>query len=390
MTPRRIVIAPDSLKGSLTQAEAARSIASGIRDACPWATTDLRPIADGGEGMAEVLGGAAGAIRRTTRCADPLGRSVTAAWMYDSTRRRAYIDMACAAGLPLLSASERDPAATTSFGCGEVIADAISLGATHITLGLGGSATNDAGLGALQALGLRITGRDGTPLAAPLTGAMLADAAAFDVTALRSRLAGIEITMPCDVTAPLCGTHGATYVFSPQKGASPAQAGMLEAGMLNVARLLDHTCGRAVSEIPGAGAAGGMAAGFMALAGARAVPGAVHVLRALRLDALPADTLLVVTAEGKADRQTLMGKACGTLLGMCRKAGIPVALLAGRVEDGEALLAAGFCRIIDINSPSTGSCIHTDEEDPLTPSVAARRLREAAATLLPPADLSAR
>lgn len=372
----KIIVAPDSFKGVLSARQAAKAIADGAKKALEQHCRSKKfsilemPVADGGEGTAEALAANSNAVRISADASDPLGNRIKATYWLDPSSASAFIDVASASGLPLIAPHQRNPMDTSTFGTGMLIADAISRGARHIFIGAGGSATTDGGCGALQALGAIFFDHDGIPIRQPARGRDMPRIHSADTTRLDERLKDTEIIIACDVTAPLTGDRGAARVFAAQKGASPEEIETLENGLLSLQEIfLRHTGGRLPE---GSGAAGGFAAGMAALAGARICRGATLVLNHLNFRDSIRSAALIITGEGKADRQTLMGKAPYEVMAEARLAGIPAVLLAGSIQDKSLLLAGGFAAATDINSGTHAG------EDPLDPDVASRRLNEAA------------
>ncbi|SOC50923.1 glycerate kinase [Blastococcus aggregatus] len=331
----RIVVAPDSFKGSLSADRAAQAIAAGIARAAPGAEPVLRPVADGGEGtVAAAL--RAGYAAREARVTGPDGRPVEAVLALLGTT--AVLELATAAGLGLLDRPA--PLTATTRGVGELVRHALDLGAQRIVLGIGGSATTDGGAGMLQALGLRLLDARGVEV--PPGGAGLAELDRIDPAASDPRLAGVEFVVASDVDNPLTGPSGAAHVFGPQKGASADEVRVLDAALSRYAAVLARDLGADVGAAPGAGGAGGTAAGALAL-GARLVSGAGLVCDLVRLPDALAGAALVVTGEGSLDAQTLHGKAPAEVARRAREAGVPCLAVAGRVALGaEELAAAGF------------------------------------------------
>jgi glycerate 2-kinase len=318
----RVVVAPDSFKGTLGAAEAAAALAAGWREVAPDDEVLTLPLADGGEGTLEALGHDVPAAGwRSEPVTGPDGRPVDAAWLLlpDGT---AVVEMARAAGLPLLDAP--DPLGATTRGLGELLAAVVACGVDRVMLTLGGSATTDGGTGALAALGARFLDADGAEL--PPGGGALARLDRVDLSGLTPPPPG-GVQCLVDVTAPLLGPLGAAGQFGPQKGASPAQVAELDAAL---ARLADRLGGD--REAPGAGAAGGTAYGFAVCWGAEFVSGAAAVAAAAGLDDALAGAALVVTGEGQFDAQSLRGKVVGDLVDRAGRAGVPVAVVAGRVD----------------------------------------------------------
>ena len=341
----KIVLAPDSFKGSLSAAQAAGAMAAGVRRARPDAEVVLLPLADGGEGTVEALTLATGGRRETLRVMGPLGEPVEALWGWlgqdDAT---AIVAMAAAAGLPLVPPGRRDPRRTTTHGVGELLRQALDGGAKRIIVGLGGSATNDGGAGAMQALGVRFLDAAGEPLPPPITGGDLTALARIDASALREQFAGVEIIIASDVTNPLLGPGGAAAVYGPQKGADAAMVAELDAALEHYAAVMRRDLGRDVAGRPGAGAAGGLGAGLVAFLDARMQSGIDLVLDAARFEVRAAGADWLLTGEGRIDAQTLQGKAISGVLRRCRPLGLPAIAFGGSVDDdaGERLAAEGL------------------------------------------------
>jgi len=337
----KIVLAPDSFKGCLPAREVAAILAAELRERHPdWEAVEL-PLADGGEGTLDALVPALGGAFRGVRVSDPLGRSVSA--RYGIAGDTAVIEVAEACGLQYLSPAERDPLRASTYGVGELLLAARTDGARRFLVGLGGTATCDGGSGMMQ------------------------------VPGLREALRGCRVELLSDVDNPLTGPDGAARVFAPQKGASPEAVEILEARMEALADEMLRQTGRDVRGLPGAGAAGGLGAAFQAYFEASCVSGIDRILEALRFGERITGAGLIVTGEGKSDRQTLAGKVP---LGVLRHAGkIPVVLLSGRIEDREQLSAAGFAQLIQV-SPD-----RLPLEEAVRPATAAANLRAAAAGL---------
>ncbi len=340
----KIVIAPDSFKGSLTAREAAGAMAAGVRAARPDAETVLLPLADGGEGTLDALVAATAGRRETAWVTGPLGEAVRAEWgQRGPGGDTAVVEMASAAGLTLVPAHRRDPRRTTTFGVGELLHYAAASGARRVVVGLGGSATNDGGAGAMQALGIRFLGTQGTPLPSPLTGADLSRLARIDASGLAFP-ASIEVVIASDVTNVLLGPLGASYVYGPQKGADGLCVAELDAALAKYARVLHRDLGVDVADLPGAGAAGGLGAGLMAFLGARMHSGIDLVLNTVCFDEHLRHTDWVLTGEGCIDAQTLHGKTIAGVLRRCRAASVPALAFGGSVDDAasDALAAQGL------------------------------------------------
>ncbi|OZI26803.1 glycerate kinase [Bordetella genomosp. 9] len=336
----KIVIAPDSFKESLSAPDAAAAIARGVRAACPQAEIVEIPMADGGEGTVAAVLAAAGGEWRSTDVTDALGGRAAAAWGWldDGT---AVIEMAAAAGLEQVPPERRDPLRATSRGVGELMRAALDAGARRIILGLGGSATNDAGAGMLCALGLRILDAHGHPV--PDGGAGLAQAARIDTGTLDPRLAKVRVEVASDVDNPLCGPHGASAVFGPQKGATAEHVRQLDAALARFADLSARTLGRDERERPGAGAAGGLGFAAHAFLNADFRPGVEVVAELGKLAHAMQGAVLAFTGEGRMDEQTLHGKTPAGVARIASQAGVPVVALAGSLGEGyEKLYGAGI------------------------------------------------
>lgn len=350
---KKIVIALDSFKGCLTSAEAGKAAAEGVHAACPGCRTVVLPVADGGEGMLDVLLAAGNGKRITVRAHDPLMRVRNASYGISGDGNTAFIEMAAISGLPLVTADERNPMRTTTFGTGELIRDALERGCTRFVIGLGGSATNDAGLGMLQALGFRFSDKDGrevgnTEKGIALCGSLLSGISSIDSSSTHPALRKACFTAACDVHNPFFGAHGAAHVFAPQKGADEDMVKELDAAMRHLSDAILRTTGKDISTYPGAGAAGGMGGGLHAFLDARLKPGIELLLETLDFAEKIKDADLIITGEGKSDRQTLMGKVPSGILQEARRQHIPVILLAGAIEDTKILNEAGFRGVFSI------------------------------------------
>jgi glycerate kinase len=343
----KVLIAPQGFKGGVSALEAARAIERGVRATAPEAETVLVPVADGGDGTLNALvEGTGGRLFRST-VAGPLGRPLQAAWGVMGDGETAVVEMALASGLALLAPSQRNPRDTTTQGTGEIMREALDRGFTRIIVGLGGSATNDGGTGMAGALGARFLDAGDLPL--PAGGAVLARLARIDVSGLHPKLGEATIVGATDVTNPLCGPTGASSIYGPQKGASPAVVDELDSALGNLARVVHRDLGQDVAERPGAGAAGGLGAGLMVFAGAELRSGIDMVCEVLGFDAHLEGVDLVITGEGRADQSTVYNKAP---VGVARRAlarGVPTILLAGSLGRGfEELYQHGIAGIICI------------------------------------------
>lgn len=350
----KIVLAIDSFKGCLTSAEANQAAAEGIRATCPDAEVVQVSVSDGGEGFLEAFHAAIGGEFVKVVVCDPLMRPITARYLLNADM--AVIEIAQACGLTLLSADERNPLVATSYGVGQLIADAVRRGVSHIIVGLGGSATSDAGIGMIRAL----------------IDAFAPHGTWDDVQALRP----VRFTIASDVQNPLCGANGAAHVFAPQKGATPEMVSRLDARARRFAEVSARHFGYDRSQQPGAGAAGGLGYAFLQYLDADCQPGIRLLLDALHFRELISDATLIVTGEGSADRQTLMGKLPMGILQQSH--GIPVALIAGRISDCDRLLRAGFAKVKCINPAGL------PQEVAMQKGIACRNIAETVSQLLFP------
>lgn len=345
----KIVIAPQSFKSSVSALTAAQAIERGALKAAPDATTALIPVADGGDGTLEVLVDSTGGEIFRSIVTGPLGHAVEASWGVLGDGQTAVIEMARASGLAMVPPRRRNPRATTTYGTGEIIRKAIEGGFTRIIVGLGGSATNDAGAGMAVALGARFLDDQGKQL--PRGGAALSRLARIDINNLHPKLAETTIVGATDVTNPLCGPSGASAIYGPQKGATPEIVAELDAALANFARVAQRDLGIDFlnEEHPGAGAAGGLGAGLMAFAGGRLQSGIDMVCEALKFEEQVKDADLVLTGEGRADLSSIYDKAP---VGVARKAapyGVPTIILAGSLGDGyEELYQNGIAGVVCI------------------------------------------
>lgn len=326
----KIIIAPDAFKGSLTANEAARAMEAGVRKVWPAAETIVRPVADGGEGTMETLVEATGGRFEEAVIHDPLRRPIRARYGILGDGQTAVVELAEASGLTLLSEEERNPLETTTFGTGELIRRALDQGFRKFLVCLGGSATNDGGTGLLEALGLRLYDADGKLLQA--NGAALERMARLDVAKLDPRLAGCEFQIASDVQNPLIGEAGASAVFGPQKGANADMVRRLDRGLHQLADHIERTTGIALHHVPGAGAAGGTAGALIGFCHAKLASGIDLVLEKIGFEAQLKNADLVLTGEGKTDRQTLDGKALLGVARLAKRHRVPVVVISGGVE----------------------------------------------------------
>lgn len=327
----KAVIAIDSFKGSMTSLEAGGACAEGILRALPDADVVVRPMADGGEGTVDALVYATGAQFVTSRVTGPFGIPVDCRWGLAAKTKTAILEMSGAAGITLVPRDQLDPRAATTYGVGEVIREAVEKGCRTIYIGIGGSATNDGGVGMLSALGFRFLDQNGRDIPAGAAG--LEKLTAIDISGAMPELKECTFRTICDVNNPLTGERGASAVFGPQKGATPDMVRALDAWLTRFAELTKEIFPDADPDLPGSGAAGGMGFGLRSYLGASLEPGIDIVLEVTDLDSYLKDADIAVTGEGRIDRQTVMGKAPAGVAGLARKYGIPVVAFAGGVTD---------------------------------------------------------
>ncbi|GLH71596.1 glycerate kinase [Geothrix limicola] len=337
----RILVAPDSFKGSLSALGVAQAMARGIHAVFPEAVILQVPIADGGEGTAEALVAATLGRLREAEVRGPMGEPQRAQWGVSGDGATAFLEMAAASGLTLVPEASRDPRLASSFGTGQLIKAALDAGLRRIVLGLGGSATNDGGAGMARALGVRFLDAEGRDL--PEGGAALARLARIDLSGLDPRLAEASLLVACDVDNPLCGPRGASAVYGPQKGATPDMVAELDAALGVFAQVAAAATGRDIASLPGAGAAGGLGAGLRFFTPAELRPGVSIVLETTGFEALVQNVDLVFTGEGRTDFQTAMGKAPVGVAEVAKHYGVPVICLSGGLGEGaDEVLAHGI------------------------------------------------
>ena len=367
-----ITIAIDSFKGSLSSYAAGEAASRGIRRVYPDADIRIRPLADGGEGTLDALCTGLGGTKRTVRVSDPLGRRIYCEYAVCPTDgaygdRLAVIEMSAAAGLTLLSPDERDPLATTTYGVGELITDALSLGIRDFIVGIGGSATNDGGSGMLSALGFGLYDRDGNAIPHGARG--LEVLAYIDRTTALPELRHCRFRVACDVTNPLCGENGCSAVFSPQKGAKPEDIPKMDEWLANYAKLAKNAVPDCDANFPGSGAAGGLGFALHSFLGAELVSGVE--LDVTRLEADIAVSDLLVTGEGRLDSQTAMGKAPAGAARLAALHNVRCIAFTGSVGNG-----ASACHDIGIDAyfPILRRVCTLDEA--MNPDVAAANLAD--------------
>ena len=341
-----ILIAPNAFKDALTATEASDAIATGLLASALACRCERFPVADGGDGTGELLIERLGGERRRAFVRDPLGRRIEAS--FGLVGRTAVVEMAAASGLRLLRPNERDPLRASSFGAGQLIKAALGAGAKQVVLGVGGSATVDGGAGLLVALGADFLDASGAPLADLPQD--LARLEVIDLAGVPPELMGGALIVLCDVESPILGPGGATAVYGPQKGASPAAVKTLEAGLTRFCDVIRRQTGQDVAQLPRGGAAGGVAAGLAGLLGAELVRGIDYFLDETGFDAALERADLVVTGEGRIDAQTLQGKAPMGVAVRARAQGVPVVALAGQIGDA-ADVARAFDLVLSIADP---------------------------------------
>jgi len=335
--PPRILLCPDSFKGSLDATAVANAMARGVHAACAGAEVRILPMADGGEGAADLVTHTLGWEWHLSDVHGPTGDHVTAGWGFDAVDRRAVLDVASACGLDLVPPARRDPWWLDSRGVGELMRAAIDAGAKQLLIGLGGSGTVDGGAGMLAALGVRFLDADGNELAPTPTG--LATLAQADMGGLEPRLAEVEIVVLNDVDNPLTGPQGAAAVFGPQKGMAEDDIEAMDAHLARLATAIDAAGGlRRPVETPGAGAAGGLGFALDCVLGGEARMGAGFLAELIGLDTAIAASQLVITGEGQIDGQTSRGKVVAEVVGRAQRAGVPAVAVAGSVACSEAEL----------------------------------------------------
>jgi glycerate 2-kinase len=344
----KIIIAPDKFKGSLTSIEACDAIKKGILEAENNIELLLFPMADGGDGFAEVMKYYLHTETQFVRAVDPLGRNISASYEWNNKDFVAIIELASSSGLAILKKEEQNPLVTSTFGTGLLIMDAIKLGVKKIILGIGGSATNDAGIGILAAMGFTILDEDGKILKPSGENLLL-----IKKIVPPDFLPPIKIEIACDVINPLYGPEGAAYIFSPQKGATPEQVKKLDNGLKHFSEIIKQETGKNLSTIPGTGAAGGIAAGLMAYLNASLTKGTQLIIDASHIKNYIDDADFIITGEGKLDQQSFGGKTISAITSMAKEKNIPVAALCGKLELSEAeWRKLGLSLAVEINDAS--------------------------------------
>lgn len=341
----KILIAVDSYKGSLTSLEAGQAIQAGIQNVSATHETEVIPIADGGEGILSVMLHTLEGKVQTIPVHNPCMEVIEAEYGISTDGETAFIEMANASGLPLIPKSRRNPMETTTYGTGELIRDALEKGCRKFIIGFGGSATNDAGTGMLQALGYRFLDKESNPLGQG--GKILGNIVHICTQNVHKGLKNAHFIVACDVNNPFYGSNGAAYIFARQKGADESMIEELDRGMRSFANVIQQTTGKDISHVPGSGAAGGMGGGVLAFLNAELKSGAELILDLCQFEEKATNADLILTGEGRIDRQSLMGKIPGKILEIGKRKGIPVIAIAGCVEDKKRLLEAGFLGVYE-------------------------------------------
>lgn len=344
--PIRVLIAPDSLKGSLTASQAAMAMKRGVLRALPQASVEVKLISDGGENAVELWSASGKGTAVLTDTVNALGDKIKAPFIAFEDGKSAWIELSQASGLHLIHPSAQTALNASTFGTGLLVKRAVERGCTHLTVGLGGSATTDGGAGLLSALGFSLLDAYGRPV--PLGGAALAQVETI-VPPAKGQGSSVVVEVACDVDNVLAGSYGAAAVYGPQKGAGPEQVAQLDAALSHWGEVLERTFGTSVANVPGAGAAGGTAAGLMAGLGARLKRGFELVSERIQLESSIVNAQLVLTAEGALDAQSLSGKATVSLAHLARAHRVPVWAFAGRVDGHPVQWAAeGLERVTSI------------------------------------------
>jgi glycerate kinase len=371
----KVIVCPDSFKGSLSSSEAADAIERGILASTPSFPVEVVkvPLADGGEGTAEVLLQALGGRFVEIDVHDPLMRPIRASYALSADRKTAIVEMATASGLCLLKENERDPRITTTFGTGELISAALRSGVERILVCIGGSATNDGGSGVASTLGVRFLDASGKEL--PYGGASLAGLDRIDMSGFIFPAGDVAVTVACDVTNPLTGPNGASAIYGPQKGADPQMVSELDAALTRYGRIVEDQLGVSVVNMPGAGAAGGLGAGLAAFLKAELRSGIDMVLDAVGFDEMLSHADLVITGEGCIDSQTASGKVIGGILNRAQRLHVPVIAFGGKVEVVPELYESGLTAAFPIASGPMSHCDSISSAKQLLESASERVFR---------------
>jgi glycerate kinase len=356
----KIIVAPNAFKGSLSAKQVAIAITRGVREVLPDAEVIEIPVADGGEGTVEALVSARHGTYRSVSVEGPLGEPVWASYGLIDDGRTAVVELASASGFALVQQASRDVGKASTYGFGQLLEAARQAGAESVVAGIGGSATNDGGAGMAQALGYRLL--DGAGRDLPHGGDALLRLDRIDGTGVDAAWRSVKVMVACDVTNPLLGPQGASYVYGPQKGADPQTVRRLDQALAHLAEVIERDCGKRVADIPGAGAAGGAGAGLIAFLDAQLLPGAALVVEASGFDRALVGARLVITGEGRVDAQTAYGKAPGEVARRAQAAGIPTLLIAGSKGEGwESLSSSGVSTVVTL-APGADPAGHNLED----------------------------
>ncbi len=346
----KIVVAPDSFKGSLTAIEVADAIEQGIREIFPEAEIVKIPMADGGDGTVQCLVNATGGEILREKVTGPLGDEILASYGILGDKKTAVIEMAEASGLTLVPEDKRNPLITTTYGTGQLIKAALDQGCRKMIIGIGGSATNDGGAGMLQALGVKLLDREGKEIG--FGGGELKKVFRIDTKYLDNRLSETKVIVASDVSNPLCGPKGASWIYGPQKGATPEIIEDLDDSLAHFAEIITRDVNKDVNDMPGAGAAGGLGASLMAFLDTELRPGIEIIIEIVKLEQATKDADLVITGEGKIDSQTIYGKAPIGVAKIAKKYNIPVIAVAAIIgDDADIVHQYGINTLIKISEP---------------------------------------
>ena len=346
----KIVVAPDSFKGSLTAIEVSDAIEKGIREVFPEAEIIKIPMADGGDGTVQCLVNATGGKILEEKVIGPLGNEVWAFYGILGDRKTAIVEMAAASGLTLVPENKRDPLITTTYGTGQLIKAALNQGCRKMIIGIGGSATNDGGAGMVQALGTKLLDKDGEEIG--FGGGELKKIVKIDISCMDKRLSDIKVLVASDVNNPLCGPQGASRIYGPQKGATPEIIEELDESLAYFAELIKRDLHKDIKDIPGAGAAGGLGASLIAFLNAEFRPGIEIMIEAVKLEQAIKDADLVITGEGKIDSQTIYGKAPIGVAKIAKKYNVPVVAVAAIIEEDSRIFQSyGIDTLIKVSEP---------------------------------------
>lgn len=366
----KLLIAPDSFKGTLSAAAASAAIANGVLKTYPHIEIAQKPIADGGEGTVDVILKSKSGSKHAVQVTGPLGERVRAEYATIDDGRTAIIEMAAASGLTQVTLASRNVMRATTFGTGELIAVALDRGVTHVMVGLGGSATCDGGLGCAQALRIRFKDASGSGIPQPAGAAALPQVQRINCDDRHPLLSSCKITALCDVRNPLVGDNGSARTFAPQKGASPDDVQILEDGLAHFASVIEDQLNTDVHAMPMGGAAGGLAAGLAAFANAELVSGAQAVFDLIDLEQSIRKVDAVITGEGRLDATTLDGKALSSLATMCRRLGKPLFALVGQLALPEDAWKQHFAGVAELGADRMDSSDHANNLSMLAQSQA--------------------